>query len=209
MKRLLIVMFILLFGISLSACEKNDLNEYKLEAVYEIDNYLNNKRNEELLNQEIILDTISKGKTEINEADDKDSVNNAVTNVKEIIDKLYEEETLLVNQVKQSYLDGFIKINRADATLEDVVIKDYLGIYNGNFVAVLYDKNNSIFKDVSISYKIAYLDFSYSYGYPIFVWKNGECSLLHEAYEQGEITNRNLRDIYYLYHNKHLQQKTS
>lgn len=209
MKRLLIVMFILLFGISLSACEKNDLNEYKLEAVYEIDNYLNNKRNEELLNQEIILDTISKGKTEINEADDKDSVNNAVTNVKEIIDKLYEEETLLVNQVKQSYLDGFIKRNRADATLEDVVIKDYLGIYNGNFVAVFYDVKNSIFIDRLNPRYIDGMDFSYSEGYPILVFKNGVFYSLTKVYRDGEITKDDLESIHKLYHNKHLQQKIS
>ena len=203
------VMIMLFFGISFTACETLDLKEYKLDAVKELDNYLDIKKNEELANRETILDIVTKGKTQINKAEDKVTVNNAVNNVKEIIVKLYEEEAVLVKQVKQSYLDSFIKRYRADATLDDVVILEYLGTYNENFVAIFYDKQNSRFIDRLNPRYIAGMDFSFSEGFPILVWKNGIFYSLSKVYRDGEVLTNDLESIYNLYHNKHLQQKIS
>ena len=120
-----------------------------------------------------------------------------------------EEDVKMVDEVKLSYLNSIIKVKRQDATIDDVVIMDYLGTYNGNFVAVFYDKQDCTFVDRLKPYEIAGMDFSYSEGYPIRVWKNGIFHLLHEVYSKGEITKNDLETIHQLYQNKHLQSKIS
>ena len=103
---------------------------------------------------------------------------------------------------KQSYLDTFIKEKFPDATIDDVIMKEYLGTYNGYFVGVLY-KQNSRFIDVLHQCEIEGLDFSYSEGYPILVWKNEKFYELSEVYGKGKISKNDLDTIYYLYSSKY------
>lgn len=135
--------------------------------------------------------------------------NNLLTkeNLGTIADLYNGEKTEVITQVKTSYLNDFIKKNRPDATIQDVIIKEYLGTYSNSFVGILYDKENCLFTDHEFFYEVDGLNFSYSNGYPMLVWNAGSFSLLHEAYENNLLTKNDLEKIHFLYLNKDQQTK--
>ncbi len=122
----------------------------------------------------------------------------------QIIASLYNSqiEVEMVTKVKQSYLDTFIEEEWPDVTIEDILMKEYLGIYNGYFVGVFY-KLYSRFTDLLHPCEIDGLDFSYSEGYPILVWKNEIFYELSKVYVEGNISKNDLETIYYLYSSKY------
>ena len=82
-------------------------------------------------------------------------------------------------------------------SLENVTIEFYYGTYNGNAV-LLFTPFVSCW---IITYEtVAGLTFSYSaIEHVILVYKNGEFITLTQAYENGDLTLRNLRNIHALH----------
>ena len=111
------------------------------------------------------------------------------------------EENSMEIQAKQTYLDNSLKTDNPEATIDDVSFMPFLGIYNDSLVAVFYGgKYHGPQIERVVELEIEGLDFSYSYGYPILVWKNNSIISLAEAYEQGLLTKANLNTIFDLYH---------
>ena len=120
------------------------------------------------------------------------------------------EEEAMKNQAKQTYLETVLKtkdpsnlvggVDLADATVDDITFKPFLGIYGGSLVAVFYgNKYHGVHFEHVISLEINGLDFSYSNGYPVLVWNNNSISTLEEAYGQGLLSKANLESVHSLY----------
>lgn len=110
-----------------------------------------------------------------------------------------KEKKAVIESVKQTYVDTFLKENFPDATIEDVVITHYLGTYNGSYVAVINDDFHVVFEDYTISMFYKGFDFSYANGYPIRVWNNGSFYDIVGAHEKNLLTNEDLNAIAELY----------
>ena len=78
----------------------------------------------------------------------------------------------------------------------------YLGTYGDSYVAIILDRKNCIFLEWIIECIIGGLDFSYSDGYEILVYNNGEITTLSDAYNKKIISQETLQKIHKEYHNK-------
>lgn len=104
----------------------------------------------------------------------------------------------LEEKVKQTYIDTYLK-DKLNAKIDkDVWIKNFLGIYNGNFVTV-YGVNNGV-DGLTEKYEFDNITFSWGSSFPIVVWHDNKIYQLKEAYEQKFITYKNLNTIASLYH---------
>jgi len=193
------VLLLMLSVTSLVACETFDLKEYKLEAKNELDTYLEGKSKENLGNWETIIEDASNSKQAIDDATTKSSVDVAVAKAKDAIDEKIEN---IVLQVKQTYVEMFLKEEHPEATITDVKVTRYLGTYNGSFVAVLNDKFHKVFTEYVITYEYEGFNFSYSNGYPISVWNNGKFYDISHAFKQELLTREDLQTIASLYISK-------
>lgn len=111
-----------------------------------------------------------------------------------------EGEMDLEALAKQSYVDIFLKAEYPDATVNDLTFRN-LGVYGESVVAVINDKYHWLFTEYVIELIIEGFDFSYSNGYPIRVWYDGNFSNLEVAYSEGILTEKNLETIYNIYRN--------
>ena len=192
------IVLLLMFSVaSLVACETFDLKEYKVEAKSELDIYLESKGNEHLGNWETILEVVVNSKQAIDDATSKPTVDAAVEKAKETINEMVVDDIVL--QVKQTYVDRFLKDKHPEATVADVIVTRYLGTYNGSFVAVLNDEFNKYFTEYVVECKYEGFNFSYSNGYPIRVWNSGKFCDIPYAFKQELLTRENLQIIANLY----------
>lgn len=113
--------------------------------------------------------------------------------------KYLATEEKLISEAKKSYLE-YIQKDREDATIDDVSLFEYLGIYNNSLVGIFMDKKNSFFTEYVVNCFIEDLDFSYSNGYQILVYSNSEFYPLQFAYK-NILTYDDLKTIYNI-HNK-------
>ncbi len=116
------------------------------------------------------------------------------------------DEQDLYTKACETYWKQFIKPLREDSSIEDVKMYRYLGTYGDSYVAIILDRKNSIFPKNIIDCIIGELDFSYSEGYEILVYNNGEITTLSDAYNKKIISQETLQKICKEYHNKKDEQ---
>ena len=111
-------------------------------------------------------------------------------------------EEKLYNEVCEAYLNEFIKPIRENSTVEDVWVFEYLGTYGESYVAIILDRQNCIFLDIVYRFEIEDLKFTYSEGYIIYVYNNGELMPLSMAYENNLLSYDNIVQIHNNYYRK-------
>lgn len=120
-----------------------------------------------------------------------------IKNKKEIMNKVKID---LYNGVREAYWNTFIKSKRQDSALEDVLIHNYLGIYEDSFVAVFLDREDCDFPEMVCHCIVENLDFEYSMGYEILVYDGEKFYKLNEAYSCGILSIYSIREIYKKYY---------
>lgn len=102
----------------------------------------------------------------------------------------------LKTSARQDCLEKFVLPEHADATIEDVTLAPFLGIFDGAIAAVFYcGQYHGVWPDVLEETTIGDVTFSWPKGYPIEVWKDGEIYTLSEAYEKDIISADDLSEI--------------
>lgn len=102
----------------------------------------------------------------------------------------------LKTSARQDCLEKFVLPEHADATIEDVTLAPFLGIFDGAIAAVFYcGQYHGVWPDVLEETTIRDVTFSWPKGYPIEVWKDGEIYTLSEAYEKDIISADDLSEI--------------
>ena len=102
----------------------------------------------------------------------------------------------LKTSARQDCLEKFVLPEHADATIEDVTLAPFLGVFDGAIAAVFYyGQYHGVWPDVLEETIIGDVTFSWPAGYPIEVWKDGEIYTLSEAYEKEIISAENLAEI--------------
>lgn len=102
----------------------------------------------------------------------------------------------LKTSARQYRLEKFVLPEHADATIEDVTLAPFLGIFDGAIAAVFYcGQYHGVWPDVLEETTIGDVTFSWPKGYPIEVWKDGEIYTLSEAYEKDMISADDLSEI--------------
>ena len=103
----------------------------------------------------------------------------------------------LKTSARQDRLEKFVLPEHADATIEDVTLAPFLGVFDGAVAAVFYHgQYHGVWPDVLEETTIGDVTFSWPKGYPIEVWKDGEIYTLSEAYEKDIVTDDDLKDIF-------------
>ena len=101
-------------------------------------------------------------------------------------------------QIKQDYLDAFIKPDFVEATIEDVWIEKFYGIYGARAVDVAINKHDSGIAKVAVimgssydeldntkwSFKIEDVLFKFEDKNEILIWREEEFYTLQEAFDQ-------------------------
>ncbi len=111
-------------------------------------------------------------------------------------------EEKLYNEVREAYFNRFIKPVRENSSIEDVWVFEYLGTYEDSYVAILLDKENCTFFDVVYRFEIEDLKFTYSEGYMIYVYNNGELMSLSIAYANHTLSYDDIVQIHNNYYRK-------
>lgn len=102
----------------------------------------------------------------------------------------------LKTSARQDCLEKFVLPEHADATIEDVTLAPFLGVFDGAIAAVFYHgQYHGVWPDVLEETTIGDVTFSWPAGYPIEVWKDGEIYTLSEAYEKDIISADDLSEI--------------
>ena len=96
-------------------------------------------------------------------------------------------------QVKQAYLDLFLKPEIAEATPDDVMLR-YYGTYGGAVAVMLTDRFSS-YTMAEWSETNQNITIYYSDGRYITVWKDGAFYRLQEAYDNSILTAENIAQI--------------
>ena len=193
MKKLVFVLTAL-FCFFLIACNEKQVNE-KLDGK-SVDNKINLESKQDLDNnleqEEIIYDEqLNVETSDIEETNQEQKVNDDEKK------QGYETEMSnekLIELAKQKYLET----NMSNATIEDVRLFYFLGIYHGDLVGVFIDKK-AFFLDELCSIQVADFIFDYSWGYDILVFHNGNFYDLQQAYNDKYISQNDLIEIYNIY----------
>ena len=107
----------------------------------------------------------------------------------------------LSDKAIECYFEKYIKVNRPNASIEDVWLFEYLGTYNGVFVGVFLDKKDCVFIERECEIIVEDIVFKYSYGYNIYVYDGCNFMDLLTAYNSSKLVYEDLLNIYEL-HNK-------
>lgn len=107
----------------------------------------------------------------------------------------------LSDKAMECYFEKYIKVNRPNASIEDVWLFEYLGTYNGVFVGVFLDKKDCVFIERECEIIVEDIVFKYSYGYNIYVYDGSNFMDLLTAYNNSKLSYEDLLNIYKL-HNK-------
>ena len=104
------------------------------------------------------------------------------------------------NKIKEDYLFELRDLQEeygGEYSIDGVSITAYYGTYNGSVVLSIRD---SYFPTVAAIWDVEVGGINFIYGNGICIWNNGIFYGFTAAYEQGLLTQENLRDIAY-YHN--------
>ena len=101
-----------------------------------------------------------------------------------------EMDPALKREIQESYA------KKCNKSFDDVAISGYCGTYNNCAVAYILLKNEIWTTDVNTT-EIGDVTFIYGGGYSLTAYKNGEFIDLSAAHQNGWLTNKDLKDIYY------------
>jgi len=113
--------------------------------------------------------------------------------------KNLSEET--VQKIREDYLKsnpGLLK--NEDFKLEDIKISAYFGTYNSCIVMRITTRYH-LYLTVMGTEEVAGYNFQYSSSARITVWRNGDFYRLDSLYEQGILTQHDIKDINYYFYN--------
>lgn len=111
--------------------------------------------------------------------------------VEKVIDYIGRADEAAQEMLKEAYLNLYIRPQRADATVDEVYIRKYLGEYHGVYAAMIDPTGMA----VSMGEKSETVDgvtFYYSDGQTIKVYDGTEFCSLQEAFERGLLTHEDL-----------------
>lgn len=114
-----------------------------------------------------------------------------------------DNEKELLDKAIECYFEKYIKVNRPNASIEDVWLFEYLGTYNGVFVGVFLDKKDCVFIERECEIIVEDIVFKYSYGYNIFVYDGSNFMDLLTAYNNSKLVYEDLLNIYELHNKMH------
>lgn len=106
------------------------------------------------------------------------------------------------DEAKEAFIEKVISGYRDDGHIDEVKIYHFVGIFDDSYVAVILDKFNSLFVEVMVPLTVNGLDFGHSYGYIMYVYNNGRLYILSEAFAEGVITEKQLKQIHEAYHRR-------
>ncbi|MFA5449548.1 MAG: hypothetical protein WC292_03825 [Clostridia bacterium] len=191
------VIFVLLFSVvGLAACNNGDeLAEYKTQAIESLEAYADQSNYSEE-NWTIVLGLMDGGKVAIDEAADKDGVDNAVSTTKTTINSIpTKEEVGMEVEVKGKILQDYYNLlNSDDITLQDVYIRRFYGVYNDSFAVIMaiYGIDPPPAVDEIM---VSGLEFTFNTGYHIKIWNDGDFYSLQDAFDESFITLEDLETI--------------
>ena len=110
-----------------------------------------------------------------------------------------EGDINMIDKVCEAYFDRYIKPKRENAIIEDVILFEYLGTYNGVFVGVFLDKKDCVFIEKECEIIVEDIVFKYSYGYDIYVYDGSDFMDLLTAYNNSKLVYEDLLNIYKLH----------
>ena len=111
--------------------------------------------------------------------------------------KLNDDSNInMIDKACEAYFNRYIKSKREDAIIDDVILFEYLGTYNGVFVGVFLDKKDCVFIERECEIIVKDIVFNYSYGYDIYVYDGKIFMDLLTAYNNSKLTYENILSIY-------------
>lgn len=202
MKKIIVLFMMLILSIAIVGCN----NKEKVNVNFIIDDnaVLVQLDKGSVITKDVVPLTKENKQTEIklyyDEKYEKEYNNEKIESDITIYVKLNAEDDInMVNEVCKAYFNKFIKPKRENAVIEDVIVFEYLGTYNGVFVGVLLDKKDCIFVEKECEIVVADIVFKYSYGYFIYAYDGTDFMDLLTAYDNSKLTYENLLSIYKLY----------
>jgi len=211
-KKLLILGVMVIMALSLTlglaGCGEGGLAQYKADAKAEITSHAAGLTESDYTpdNWALIGQKADEGKTAVDDARTKAAVDTAKTAAIQAMDGVSKTaeaiEAAMKLQARQTYLDEFVKPRYPEATIDDVSLFPFLGIYNNSLVASFYGgQYHGEYPDIVDSQEIDGLTFEWSRGYPILFWNDGSIYPLSVAFGQGLLTKENLIAVHGLYYN--------
>ena len=138
---------------------------------------------------------VNKKKNDIS-VDNNNQEQNGKNNCNMQGDEIVMSEDELIEDAKKKYFELYIKPNMRDATINDVLLFNYLGMYHNDCLVGVFIDKNAVYIDEELSVKILDYTFYYSYGYDILVFHKGLFYSLQQSYEDGFISLDDLSEIY-------------
>jgi len=182
------IVFLMIF--SLAACQNNELAQYKTAAKTNLETYTESKGqdNYTVENWAIIEGLVAEGKMAVDAAADKSGVDAAATVAKQAINavltKEEEMDEALENRIKQDYLQEFGRGFWFDR---------FYGLYSGAAVFFIPGDDTAIKTAI-----ISGVEFSYSHGWTILVWKDGsfyDLEDIENIFDAGILTQNDIERI--------------
>lgn len=190
-KKIICFGVILVMIFSLMGCNQgNKLEEYKASANTTIETYAQEKGqdNYTVENWAIIERLVAEGKMAVDAAADKSGVDAAATVAKQAINavltKEEEMDEALENRIKQDYLQEFGRGFWFDR---------FYGLYSGAAVFFIPGDDTAIKTAI-----ISGVEFSYSHGWTILVWKDGsfyDLEDIENIFDAGILTQNDIERI--------------
>ena len=199
MKRIIVLFIMLILSVALVGCN----NEEKVKVNFKVGEFSSLVEIDKgtIISEDIIPFIQSKSKKLYYDKNYSHEYNNEKIDKNiDIYVKLNVEESIdMVDEACEAYFNRFIKAKREDAVIDDVILFEYLGTYNGVFVGVILDKKNSVFVEKECQIVVEDIVFKYSYGYFIYAYDGTNFMDLLTAYNQSKLTYDNLESIYKLH----------
>lgn len=199
MKKVLMICFILVVAYVLVGCNKNE----KVKINFKIGDFSSVVEVEKgtIITEDIIPFIQNKSnKLYYDKNYSHEYDNEKIDKSMDIYVKLNDEESInMVDEVCEAYFNRFIKPKREDAVIEDAILFEYLGTYNGIFVGIFLDEKDCVFIEKECKIIVEDIVFNYSYGYNIYVYDGTNFMDLLTAYDHSKLTYENVLSIYKLH----------
>lgn len=113
-KKLICIMTLFVIAFTSTSCKSNELAQYKVNAIVDLEVYIQEKgrSNYSLDSWKVILKVVENGKTDIDIAGDKTTVDKVVLKAKGIIDAVLKEDELgIFYSLQDAYDQGLLTIH--------------------------------------------------------------------------------------------------
>ncbi len=104
-------------------------------------------------------------------------------------------------KIKSDYAELYNKSGDGKITADDVVIENYFGTYD-NAVALRITSKHEGYFFVMVYKTIAGMDFEFNSTQPLYIYKDGNFTPIDEAYDNGIISEKDVKNIHYYFENE-------